>query len=203
MKITKGKKSPEKIVMQTRPKEAASDRGELAEWSKAENEEQLAAEVCSTASYLKTNQIYRQRQVSVDVRLYSGLSVYSYAGSNVSKMDRTKTLPEDRPTFNLVQACVDTLVSRLSQNRPQPKFLTDNADYKQRHLAQSLNQFVLGEFYQTKAYELATKMLRDCLVTGTGCLKVYEGDDNKVCIDRVLITDLFVDDNDSIEIPNN
>jgi hypothetical protein len=113
-------------------------------------------------------------------------------------MNRTRTLPEDRPTFNLIQACTDTLVSRIGQDRPEPKFLTDGADYKQRHLAQRLNQFILGEFYQTKAYEKAVKILRDAIVMGTGTLKVYEGEDGKVSIDRVMITDLFVDDNDSI-----
>lgn len=198
MKINKVQPGPAKIVMQTRSKGDASGRGELAEWWKADNDLQLATELCGTASYLKTNQTYRMRQLACDVRLYCGLSIYSYAGSNVSKMDRTKTLPDDRPTFNLVQACTDTLVSRLSQSRPQPKFLTDNADYRQRHLAQSLNQFILGEFYQTHAYEKATKILRDTIVMGTGCLKVFEGDDGKVSIDRVMITDLFVDDNDSI-----
>ena len=109
-----------------------------------------------------------------------------------------RLLPEDRPTFNLVQACIDTLLSRLSQDKPEPKFLTDNADYRQRHLAQMLNRFVLGEFYQTKTYDKAIKTLRDSLVMGTGCLKVYEGDNDKVCVDRVLVTDLFVDDNDAI-----
>jgi hypothetical protein len=197
VKITKSKASPSKIKMKTRSGDDAG-KGELAQWWLAEDDKQLAIELCGTASYLKTNQTYRMRQLAVDVRLYCGLSIYSYAGSNVSKMDRTKTLPDDRPTFNLIQACTDTLVSRLSQARPQPKFLTDNADYKQRHLAQRLNQFILGEFYQTKAYEKAVKVLRDCIVMGTGCLKVYEGDDGKVCVDRVLITDLFMDDNDVI-----
>jgi hypothetical protein len=197
MKIKKSKPPVQKIIMQTRPKNEEGTET-LAEWWKASDDMQLAAELCSTAAYLKTNQTYRLRQLAVDVRMYAGLSVYNYAGSNVAKMDRTKTLPDDRPTFNLVQACVDTLVSRLSQDRPQPKFLTDNADYKQRHLAQRLNQFILGEFYQTNAYELAVKALRDALVMGTGCLKVYEGDDHKVCLDRVMITDLYVDDNDSI-----
>ena len=167
MKITKAKPSVSKIVMKTRPKGDQAGRGELAEWWKAEDDNKLAVELCGTASYLKTNQTYRMRQLSVDVRLYCGLSVYSYAGSNISKMDRTKTLPDDRPTFNLIQACTDTLVSRLSQAKPQPKFLTDGADYKQRHLAQRLNQFMLGEFYQTHAYEKATKMLRDAIVMGT------------------------------------
>lgn len=198
MKIKNPTPGTGKIKMKTRPAADLLGRGEMLEWWKAENDKELAKQLCSTAAYLKTNQTYRIRQIAASIRLYAGLSVYSYAGSNVSKMDRTKTLPDDRPTFNLIRACVDTLHSRLSQNEPQPKFLTDNADYKQRHLAQRLNQFVLGEFYQTKAYEKAGKILKDGLTIGCGALKVYAGEDNKVAVDRVLVSDLYVDDNDSI-----
>lgn len=199
MKIKKAPALPERIKFKTRPSSNGIDGTSiLAEWWKAKNDMELATQLCGTASYLKTNQTYRLRQLAVSIRLYCGLSVYSYAGSNVSKMDRTKTLPDDRPSFNLIEACTDTLVSRLTQNEPEPKFLTDGADYKQRHLAQELNHFILGEFYQTKAYEKAAKMLRDGIITGTGILKVYRGDDDKVCIDRVLATDLYVDDNDSL-----
>ena len=196
MKIVKGKKPADKIKMKTKsdPMEGPA----LSEWWTAQDERKLALELCSTASYLKLNQTYRTRQLAVDVRLYCGLSVYSYAGSNVSKMDRTRTLPDDRPTFNLIQACTDTLVSRLSQARPEPKFLTNNADYKQRHLAERLNAFILGEFYQTHAYEKTVKILRDAIVMGTGCLKVYEGEDGRVNVDRVMVTDLFMDDNDAL-----
>ncbi len=202
MKISKPYKPKEnavqKKIMKTKSNSELDGASILAEWWKADGDVKLAQELCGTAAYLKTNQTYRIRQRAVDIRMYCGLSVYSYAGSNVSKMDRTKTLPDDRPTFNLIQACTDTLVSRLSQNRPEPKFLTDGGDYKQRHLAQRLNQFIMGEFYQTKYYDKAVQMLRDCLVMGTGCLKVYEGNDNKVCVDRVMITDLYVDENDAI-----
>lgn len=198
MKIKKATPHSGRIKMKTRASADLTGRGEIFEWWNSENPTQLAKELCSTAAYLKTSQTYRLRQIAASIRLYAGLSVYSYAGSSVSKMDRTKTLPDDKPTFNLIRACVDTLHSRLSQNEPQPKFLTDNADYKQRHLAQRLNQFVLGEFYQTKAYEKAAKILKDGLTIGTGCLKVYEGEDKKVCVDRVLVSDLYVDDNDSI-----
>ncbi len=197
MKITKAKKDPGKIKFKTKP---TGDDGTslLAEWWKAEDDQKLAMELCGTASYLKTNQTYRMRQLAVDVRLYSGLSVYSYAGSNVSKMDRTKTLPDDRPTFNLIQSIIDTLTSRITQNEPSPRFLTDGADYKKRHLAQELNHFILGEFYQTHTYAKMSKMLRDACAMGTGVLKIYEGDNEKVCVDRVMATDLFVDDNDSL-----
>lgn len=197
MKIQPAKAAPSRIVMKTKPKNP--ERGQLAQWWNAKTSDQRAVELCGTAAYLKTNQTYQFRQFAAYVRMYSGLSIYTYAGSNISKMDRSKSLPDDRPTFNLVQACVDTLISRLSQDKPEPKFLTDNADYRQRHLAQQLNRFIMGEFYQTKTYKKATVMLRDCLVMGTGCLKVYEGDNEKVCVDRVLATNLFVDENDAID----
>ena len=199
MRIKKAKGPVEKIKMKTRAGvDGTGGQQMLSEWWKAKDPRQLAVELCQTGAYLKTLQTYRVRQLAVSIRLYAGLPVYSYAGSNVSKMDRTKTLPNDSPTFNLIQTCTDTLVSRLTQNKPQPKFLTDNSDYKERHLAQELNQFILGEFYQTNAYQKASKILKDAIVMGTGCLKVYEGDNNKVCIDRVLQTDLYVDDNDSL-----
>lgn len=199
MKITKGKGPVERIKMKTKsPSADLSGRGECFEWWKAEDN-RLATELCGTAAYLKTNQTYRIRQIAASIRLYAGLSVYSYAGSNVSKMDKSRTLPDDKPTFNLIRACVDTLHSRLSQAEPQPKFLTDGgASYHEMHIAQQMNQFALGEFYQTKAYEKAAKILKDGLTIGCGALKVYEGDNKRVCVDRKLVSDLYVDDNDSI-----
>jgi hypothetical protein len=199
VKIKKAPKAPERIKMKTKAvPDASNGAALLAEWWKAETDTELAEQLCGTAAYLKTNQTYRLRQLAVDVRMYCGLSVYSYAGSSTSQMNRTKTLPDDRPTFNLIQSCTDTLVSRICQNEPQPKFLTDGADYKQRHTAQQLNRFVLGEFYQAKVYEKAKKIFRDGCIMGPGALKVYEGDDGKVAVDRVLVTDLYVDDNDSL-----
>lgn len=196
MKIGKSK-SVDRITMQTKSKRDI--QSEIQEWWPDDlSDQQRSMALCGTAAYLKTNQQYRMRQLAVSVRMYAGLSVYSYAGSNVSRMDQTKTLPEDRPTFNLIQACTDTLVSRISQSRPTPVFLTDNSDYKERHLAQALNQFILGEFYQVKAYDKGVQALRDCCVMGTGALKVYEDDRGKVAVDRVMITDLFVDTNDAI-----
>lgn len=199
MKIAKAKGPVDKIKLKTRAtSDGTNGSAILAEWWKAAADSQLAAELCGTAAYLKTTQTYRIRQLAVSIRLYSGLSVYSYAGATTSKMDRTKTLPDDRPTFNLIQACTDTLVSRLTQSKPEPRFLTDGADYKKRHLAQELNRFILGEFYQTKAYQKGAKALKDCITMGTGVLKIYRGDNNKVCVDRVLETDLYCDDNDSL-----
>jgi hypothetical protein len=194
MKITK-KEKPESgsrvtITMKTTDHAKSSKTWR---WWEAGDEKTLAAELCSTVSYLKESQGFRQRQAALYARLYGNQSLFSFIGSNISKLDRSAGLPPERPTFNLVSSVVDTLVSRLTQSRPAPVFLTDNSDYKERNLAKKLNNFILGEFYQMKAYEKAEYILTDALVEGTGCLKVYESDEHKVAIDRVLLTELFVD----------
>jgi hypothetical protein len=168
------------------------------DWWNAKDDKALMNQVLSTMTYLKENQDYRQRQAAIYARLYGNMSLFSFVGSNMSKMDITHGLPIDRPTFNLIQSAIDTLVSKISQNRPSPTFLTDNGDYKERNLAKKLNNFIQGEFYQMKAYEKAAIMLRDALVEGTGILKVYESTDKKVALDRVLLTELYVDANEGI-----
>ena len=191
------KKDPvNKIIMKTRLK--GDPKAEVIEWWTYDDESKISNGILSTAAYLKTSQTWRIRQLAAGVRLYAGLNIYSYAGSNVSRFDQTKTLPDDRPTFNLIQACTDTLVARLGQAKPAPKFLTDNGDYHQRHLGEQLNRFIQGEFYQTKAYEIANQILRDSIVMGTGAMKVYEGDDQKVKVERVMVSELYCDMNDSI-----
>ncbi len=126
------------------------------------------------------------------------MPLFGMAGTSLNRMSQNNQLPLDRPTMNVVQSCVDTLVSRLTQSKPRPVFLTDNGDYKARNLAKQLNSFIMGEFYRSKAYDLGTQALRDAAVLGTGCLKIYEGQDKQVHLERVLFTELLVDPNDSL-----
>lgn len=197
MKISKSAGPSSVVTFNTNanPKKIGSSQ---AQWWLNRDKEKLKNELVGTADYLKTNQSYRYRQASIYARLYGNMSLFSFIGSNMSKMDNLTGLPTDRPTFNIIQSATDTLVSRLSQSRPAPVFLTDNGDYKERNLAKKLNNFILGEFYQTKAYEKATLILRDAFVEGTGCLKVYRTEDDKVGIDRVLLTELLIDPNEGI-----
>lgn len=170
----------------------------ISPWWMEEEPNKAAALMLTSAAYLKESQAYRYRQAAIYARLYGNQNLYSFAGTNIAKMDMNYGLPSERPTFNLIQSAVDTLVSRISQSRPQPVFLTDNSDYKQRNLAKQLNNFILGEFYQTKAYELSTTILRDALIEGTGCMHVFETPDNKVGLERVLLTELLVDPNEAM-----
>lgn len=195
MKISKGKAPQTTITMNTRD---VQDSKAVFKWWTANDKKELTAQLISTVAFLKEGQSYRYRQAAIYARLYGNMSLFSFIGSNMSKLDQMTGLPIDRPTFNLIQSAADTLVSRLSQSRPSPIFLTDAGDYKERRLSKQLSNFVSGEFYRTKAYDKATIALRDALVTGDGIIKVYEGPDNKVCLERVLCTEILVDQNEAM-----
>lgn len=191
---TVDRKTREIIKAKTTTKSKAG--AEHFNWWKAKSKEELKNQVLDTAAYLKDNQQYRFRQASIHARMYGNMPIIGVAGTNMTRLGAGNSLPMDRPTMNVVQSCVDTLVSRLSQNKPRPLFLTDNGDYKQRNLADQMNSFIMGEFYQTKAYEKGELIMRDAAVTGTGCLKIFE-QDNEVRIERTLLTELYVDPNDA------
>ncbi len=196
MKVTRTPEGPSVIKAKTKKQVVENPR--VLRWWATEDGNKANSEMLTTAVYLKDTQSYRYRQTAIYARLYGNMSLFNFIGSNLTKMDQTRGLPADRPTRNVIQSAVDTLVSRLTQSRPAPVFLTDNGDYKERNLAKKLNNFVLGEFYQCKAYDKAEQILRDAMVTGSGCALVYETQDKKVGVERVLQTELLVDQNESM-----
>ncbi len=195
MKVTKVTQK-NKITFSTSDKSA--NQKTQYQWWQAKDDRELSDQLISTAVFLKKSQEYRYRQAAIYSRLYGNQQLNSFAGANMSNAAQSQMLPVDKPTFNVIQSAIDTLVSRISQSRPAPVFLTDNGDYKERNLAKKLNNFILGEFYQTKCYEKAEFILRDALIEGTGCIKVFETPDNKVGLERVLLTELLVDPNESM-----
>lgn len=184
------------VRVKTQANSSSSPQGY--KWWNANSKKDLADQVLSTAVFLKEQQQYRFRQAAIHARLYGNMPLFNWMGSNLNRMSTSNTLPSDRPTMNVVQSCVDTLVSRITQSRPRPIFLTDNSDYKERNLAKRLNNFLDGELYQTKAHAKGAIMLKDAAVLGTGVLKIFESADNRVAIDRVLMTELQVDPNDAL-----
>lgn len=195
MKVKNAPPPNKKITMKTRD---SSMPAGVSQWWLCKDENEAASEMLTTAAYLKESQNYRYRQAAIYARLYGNQSLYSFAGQNIAKMDQVQGLPQERPTFNLIQSATDTLVSRISQSRPQPVFLTDNSNYKQRTLAKKLNNFIQGEFYQVKAHEKAAIVLRDALVEGSGVGHVFRTADDKVGVERVLLTELLVDPNEAM-----
>lgn len=164
-------------------------------WWMAQNDKDLCSQLLSTTEYLKKANQMRVRQASIFTRLYSGKPLYNFLAST-SSLDNSSQLPIGRPTANVCYSCTDTLVSRITQDKPQPIFLTDAGHYKERRLAKEANAFIQGELYRTKAYDLAPLMFRDGCVLGNGFIKVFPRD-NKVRLERTLETELLTDYNDA------
>lgn len=186
--------SPKERVVKTKDTKT-KDLETNFKWWLAADDEELCTQLLSTTNYLKKVSMVRIRQASIYTRLFSGKPLYNYL-ANVGSLDNSQQLPIGRPTANVCYSCTDTLVSRVTQDKPRPVFLTDNGHYKERHLAQTLNNFIMGEFYRCKAYDLGALALRDACVLGNGFIKVFEQDD-KVALERVLETELLVDYNDA------
>jgi hypothetical protein len=178
-----------------RPQKKA-DKPTLFKWWKAENDAQLREQLLSTYEYLKKTNAYRIQQASIFTRLYSGKPLYNYFQASNSKLDQSNQMPLGRPTANVTYSCIDTLVSRISQDRPKPIFLTDGGNYKERKMAKEANAFIQGEIARLKAYDTLTLAFRDSCILGNGFVKVYSKDD-KIALDRVLETELLTDFNDA------
>lgn len=183
------------VTVKTKPGQKNERMGA---WWKAGSKAELTEQLLGTAGFLKEQAQFRYRQAAIYSRLYGNMPLFGWVGSSMNRIATPNQLPIDRPTMSVISSCVDTLVSRMTQSRPRPVFLTDNADYRQRNLAKQLNNFLNGEFYQTKAYELGALMFRDAAVLGTGVLKIYEDGDHRVAIERKLCTEILVDPNDSL-----
>src|ERR1700687_2668307 len=103
-------------------------------WWLATSDEDLLQQLLSTVEFLKKTNAYRIRQASFYSRLFCGKPLTNYFAAN-SGLDASNQMPIGRPTANVVYSCTDTVVSRITKDKPKPVFLTDNGHYKQRKLA--------------------------------------------------------------------
>lgn len=189
------RQSPSEVKIKTKPDSLNSAKAY--KWWTANSKDEASRQLISTALYLKEQQQYRYRQAAIYARLYGNLSLFNFVGSNMTRVGIGANLPIDRPTMNVIQSCIDTKVSRITQAKPRPLFLTDGADYKERNLAEQMNKFITGELFRTKAYEKGEHLLRDGEVWGTGVWKVLESLDHKVDLQRKIYTDILFDQNDA------
>lgn len=195
-KVTDKPKGPEVITIKTKNKQPGLSNTPY-KWWDAANKSAKIEQLFSTISFLRQNQQSRYRQTALFCKMYQNYPLMGAAGVS-SSFSSTNALPIDRPTLNVIQSCIDTMVSRITQSRPRPVFLTDNSDYKQRKTAKDLNDFINGEFYRCKAYDIGAEVLRDCLIMGPGVIKVVEGQDKKVKLERRLHTEVLVDPNEAL-----
>jgi hypothetical protein len=163
-------------------------------WWKVSDKD-LHHEVFAHVYHLSDNQGYIEARNIKHARMYGnddlvGLDFYSYRRIETS-VNLTHTVK-----FNIISSCVDTIVSKITKNRPKPTFLTNGGDWEAQNKAKKLDKFCEGIFYSTKIYREAVKAFKDGCIFGTGVIKFYK-ENNEIKCERVIPEELKTDDSEA------
>jgi len=160
-----------------------------------EDDQNIHNAVFGHVQYLTTSQAYRSVDNIRNMRLYANYDVVSLSSYNHSRVDSMNNTTH-RVTLNVIQSMIDTVVSKITKNKPKPTFLTDGADWELQQKAKKLTKFCEGVFYGAKVYQEATKAFIDACIFGTGAVKFFACDGEIKC-ERVLIDEILTDDVES------
>lgn len=142
-------------------------------------------------------QSYRRDTNIKCLRMYAGASYmnfspYSYMRGTIQYMS------DDRPKYNVVSSCVDTVFSRVAKNNPRLLALTERGDDTLRRRAQKLTQFTLGMMKQTGGYARAKEAFKDGQIFDVGIVKLCREDDSgRMYFERVFPNEIYVDETDA------
>ena len=156
------------------------------------NKNDLYQELFAFVSALQSRQAYRTADNLKYARLYGN---YDLSGLDLVNYSRVETSYNtiNRVTLNIVQSMIDTVVSKITKNKPKATFLTSGGDFSLQSKAQKLTKFVEGIFTYSEFYEKAALAFTDACIFGTGCLKVYV-ERGQIKVEKVFIEEIKVDD---------
>ena len=152
----------------------------------------LYQELFAYVSALDSRQAYREADDLRFARLYGnyqqmGLGAYSY-----SRIETSYSV-SNRVTLNVIQSLIDTVVSKITKNKPKATFLTSGGDFSLQRKAKKLTKFVEGIYSYSEFYEKASMAFQDACIFGTGCIKIFI-ENGQIKTERVIISEIKVDD---------
>ena len=178
------------------PKNLAETNVNFRWWALEDSE--MAPAIAATILFIKQHQGSRIEQLTVSTRLYGHTSMYNLIGTAFTRASSINSNPSSqRISYNICESIIDTLESKMAKNKVIPTYITNGGDWKVQKRAKNLTKFTQGLFYQEKVHSKAIHAWSDAAVWGDGFVQIYENDD-KVCVDRVLPHELFVDTVESL-----
>lgn len=166
-------------------------------WWELKDEEDMAQSVVDVGESLKSSSGERLQANIRYARLYENVEIDSLHGREYTDaLVRQALLSTGIMSLNVGAACVDTLTAKITKNRPRPNFLTSGASWDKQIKARNLDKWCKGYFYETKIYQKTRQVFVDGCEFGTGFLQVFGCEDNKLDCERVLPSEIFIDDLD-------
>lgn len=165
-------------------------------WWKLE-ESEMAASIAGTIKFISDRQGNRINQMVESTRLYGNSSGQDLIGTVFTKASINSNISSQRMSYNICESIIDTLESKMAKNKVVPTYITNGGDWRAQKKAKDLTKFTQGLFYQEKVHKKTIHCWGDGAVWGDGFVQVYDKND-RVCIERVLPHELFVDTIESL-----
>lgn len=170
----------------------------VAKWWNAEPD-QMYLHVSEVVKTIQNQQAARKDANARWLRLYTNFDMVGMLGGVYNRMLPVGSFANRnmRFTYNVIESCIDAVSAKISKARPAPKIETNDGTFKQQRKARLLNGYLATMFEKLKAYEQGQKAFTDACIFGTGLVKVYI-EDEEIKLDRVLVNDIIVDEQDGM-----
>lgn len=163
------------------------DSPENAPWWKLKGKAQ-AERLSETFRVIESRDQNRLQDYLMFYRLYQNQDVDSF-----SSWDWTEKRSKLRATLNLIRAVTDTAASRIGKQQPRSVFQTYAGNFSMQRKSKLLTRWVDAVKYTSGAEEAIDDMLYDALIFGHGFVMPYVERGGKICVERVFVGELFVD----------
>ena len=158
-------------------------------WEKPSSE--MAANIFAYLKALDQTQSSIQDENSRNMRLYGDIEVFNLRNYNAFRAEPVSST-QNRVTLNIIRSMTDTVVSKITKNKPKPTFLTEGGNWSLQRKAQKLTQFTQGQFQAVDFYAKAAVGFLDSCIFGTGALKIFR-EGSEIRAERVFIDELKLD----------
>lgn len=166
-------------------------------WWEESDVDDLASRVVDVGTDLLERAATRHEAMVRFARLYENCEFDDLFGRNYAgDVVRQVLTGAGMMSLNVGASCVDTLTAKVTKNRPRPTFLTSGGSWDMQIKARNLDKWCRGYFYETKVYQKARQVFVDGCEFGTGFLQVFAREDGRLDCERVLPSEILVDDLD-------
>ncbi len=155
-------------------------------WWREDSSQDIASVVFSNIDALKADHQYRLE------KLDAWHALYTDDPEETSSLETLLIQRDRRARFNVIQNAIDSVVARITKNKPAPWAVTIEGNYSLQNKAKQLTKYLEGEFFRAKLYELGEEAFRDAAIYGTGVVKVH-AESGRPDVERVLASELFTD----------
>lgn len=165
-------------------------------WWQGTTGKERAERIFTYIKRISSDQSYKQDQNFRNLRLYGNMEAFSLKNYGFYRSEPASTV-QNRITLNIVQSMVDTVVSKITKNKPKPSFLTEGGDWQMQRRAQKLTQFVEGQFQATNFYAKRAIGFQNSCIFGTGPLKIFR-EEGEIKVEQTFIDEIIVDDAEAL-----